>query len=68
MQRFWIILTVVVLGLVGLFIASKPKESGNADFTGNAQEVQTDDHVRNGKGKQVALIEYADFQCPSCAA
>jgi len=68
MQRFWIILTVVVLGLVGLFIASKPKESGNADFTGNAQEVQTDDHVRNGKGKQVTLIEYADFQCPSCAA
>ena len=68
MNRFWIILAIVVLGLVGIFIATKPKDSGNASFTGNAKEVQKDDHVRNGAGKPVTLIEYGDLQCPSCGA
>lgn len=68
MNRFWIILAVVVLGLVGLFIVTKPKESANSSFTGNAKELQSDDHVRNGAGKAVTLIEYGDFQCPSCGA
>lgn len=68
MQRFWIILTVVVLGMIGLFIVSKPKEDSNANFNGDAKQVQTDDHVRNKGDQKVTLIEYGDFQCPSCAA
>lgn len=68
MQRFWIILTIVILGLVGVFILSKPKDSEDAKFDGKAQEVQQDDHVRGERDNKVTLIEYADFQCPSCGS
>ncbi len=68
MKRFWIILTVVIVGLIGLFVVSKPKQSGNSAFTGDAKQLQADDHVRNGRGKKVTLIEYGDLQCPSCGA
>ncbi len=68
MNRFWIILTVVVLGLIGIFIATGNNQQGVVNFTGDAKQLQSDDHVRNGKDKKVTLIEYGDFQCPSCGA
>src|SRR5690606_29987310 len=68
MNRFWIILTVIIIGLVGLFIATKPDNEA-VDFTGEPATVQADDHVRGAEGDDaVTLIEYVDFQCPSCAA
>jgi len=67
-NRFWIILTVVVIGLIGLFVATKPKTTENGSFTVDAKQIQADDHVRNGRDKKVTLIEYGDFQCPSCGA
>lgn len=66
MKRFWIILGVVILGLIAVFIFTKPKDSPTSTFNGNSAEIQSDDHVRNGGGKKVTLIEYGDFQCPSC--
>ncbi len=68
MNRFWIILAVVIVGLGALFVITKPKENTAANFTGDAKQVQADDHVRNGRDKKVTLIEYGDFQCPSCGA
>ena len=68
MNRFWIVLTVVVLGLIGIFIATGNKKQGTVNFTGDAKVLQSDDHVRNGRDKKVTLIEYGDFQCPSCGA
>jgi protein-disulfide isomerase len=67
-NRFWIILTVVVVALIGLFIATKPKTDSTSDFQGDASKIQADDHVRNARDKKVVLIEYADFQCPTCEA
>lgn len=68
MNRFWIILAVVVLGLVGIFIATKPKDSGNSSFTGDATQVQEDDHTKGNEKAKVVLIEYGDYQCPACGA
>ena len=68
MNRFWIILAVVIVGLGALFVISKPKDSANNSFKGDARQLQSDDHVRNGTGKKVTLIEYGDLQCPSCGA
>lgn len=68
MNRFWIILAVVVLGLVGIFIATKPKDSGNSSFTGDAAQVQEDDHTKGNEKAKVVLIEYGDYQCPACGA
>jgi protein-disulfide isomerase len=67
-NRFWIILTVVIVALVGLFIATKPKTDSSAEFKGDAKQILADDHVRNARDKKVVLIEYADFQCPTCEA
>lgn len=69
MKRFWIILAVVVVGLAALFVLTDKKdEGGSANFSGDAKQVQTDDHAKNGTDKKVTLIEYGDFQCPSCGA
>lgn len=68
MKRFWIILAVMVLGLVALFVFTKPEDSTNSAFTGDAKQLQAEDNVLNGRDKKVTLIEYGDFQCPSCAA
>jgi protein-disulfide isomerase len=67
-SRFWIILAIVIVGLGGLFIATKPKESLNSTFTGDAKVVQEDDHVRGNRNAKVVLIEYGDLQCPACGS
>ncbi len=67
MNRFWIVLSIVVLGLIGIFVFTG-KEDTATTFTGDAKQVQKDDHFRNGSDKKVTLIEYGDFQCPSCGA
>lgn len=69
MKRFWIILAVVVVGLAALFILTDKKESGDTgSFTGDAKQIQADDHAKNGTDKKITLVEYGDFQCPSCGA
>ena len=67
-NRFWIFLAVVIVGLGALFVLTKPKDSGNSAFTGDAKQVQADDHVRGSKEAKVTVIEYGDLQCPSCGA
>ena len=68
MNRFWIFLAVIVVGLGVLFVATKPKDGGPSNFSGDAAKIQSDDHAKNGKENSVTLIEYADFQCPACGA
>lgn len=67
MKRFWIILTVVIIGLVALFLLTDKKEDSTTTFAGDAKQVQSDDHVKYSRDKKVTLIEYGDFECPSCA-
>lgn len=68
MNRFWIILAIVVVGLGALFVFTKPDENSSNTFTGDAAKIQQDDHARNGTDQKVTLIEYADLQCPACGA
>lgn len=69
MNRFWIILGIIIIGLGALFFFTKPEGgSGGGSFDGDAKAVQADDHIKGSEEKKVVLIEYGDFQCPSCGS
>lgn len=67
MNRFWIILGVVVIGMIGLFFITK-EDSTSTTITGDATKVLEQDHVRGDRDAPIVLIEYGDFQCPACAS
>lgn len=69
-KRFLGILIGAILVLVGVFVFTAPKDEKSVDLgsNGNLYTIQSYDHVRGKKDSKVILIEYGDFQCPSCLA
>lgn len=68
-KNFWIILVVVVAALIGIFALSGGKAKtpqGNKYSNGNILEVKESDHKLGAGTKKVTIIEYGDYQCPSC--
>lgn len=65
-KRFWIILTVIVVGLVGILVFSnKGKDSSGGSSEASSQGSS------NYYGKMdspVTLTEFVDFQCEACYA
>ncbi len=71
----WIIFTVVVVGVLGGLVAWARISNPPTDLTGvenNSvisalqQNGNIADHVTGSDSKKVILLEYGDFQCPSC--
>lgn len=62
---YWIggivLLLIIVVGIVAL--ARYRDGEGSSPF-----DVRVDDHVQGSANAPATLIEYGDFQCPSCAA
>jgi protein-disulfide isomerase len=58
-----------VVALLGLGVAGIVFLVGNTDFEGTGlSEVDEQDHAKGGENASVVLVEYADLQCPACAA
>ncbi len=70
-KYFWVILVGVVVALGAVFMLSGGKSGGTNTgefaYTEPLANVQTHDH-KKGKPVKATIIEYGDFQCPSCAA
>lgn len=64
---FWLI----IIAIIGFFVYAIGKlASGTPDTQGTQTDIAitSTDHVLGNPSSTVQLIEYADFQCPGCAA
>jgi protein-disulfide isomerase len=68
-KKFSLILIGIIIMMVGLFAVAGDKQSSNSsDFEGNPRTILDGDYIRGSTDAKVTIIEYADFQCPGCAA
>lgn len=65
---FWIILTLAIGALIGIFAIANSKSSSTPTSTQDPNEITETEHIRGNKDSKVVLLEYGDFQCPACAA
>jgi len=72
----WIIFTVVIVALIGGLVVYSRATSPSLDVStvdtnnilaASDQNGQIGDQVLGNKDSKVILVEYGDFQCPSCA-
>jgi protein-disulfide isomerase len=65
---FWTgFVAMLVLIIWGLIVAMH-KEGGVGTAGGTPMPITATDHVRGPENAPVTIIEYADYQCPGCAA
>jgi protein-disulfide isomerase len=67
-MSLWVGVVVVLIAILGIlsYVVKNSPPSGPSDGQDISNDARPDDHVV-GSGS-VALIEYADYQCPACAA
>lgn len=58
------IITAIVAGMIGLFVVFN---QGGTSTTADAGKLVREDSQKKGSGS-VTMVEFGDYQCPSCAA
>jgi protein-disulfide isomerase len=71
----WIIFGLLAAALVGLFVLSSMNSNridvsgldANSVMSAKEENGEIGDHVRGNPNASIVIVEYGDFQCPSCA-
>jgi protein-disulfide isomerase len=64
-KAFWAIVAILLIGLVA-FLAVNKRSKQTPTVSGEPSSLQAGDHVLGSRNAKVVLIEYGDYQCPSC--
>ncbi len=64
-KAFWAIVAILLIGLVA-FLAVNKRSKQTPSVSGEPSSLQSSDHVLGSRDAKVVLIEYGDYQCPSC--
>ncbi len=62
------VVVLVVAGLVGSIIPFNPAPSSTTQQIGEIPAVTSADWISGNVDSNIVFVEYADFQCPACAA
>lgn len=63
--RFWAIIGVIAVVFVGILLFSGNKDEKQQGTNGKAS---VSNHLKGNTESKVKLVEYGDFQCPTCRA
>src|SRR4051812_10478060 len=63
-----IILAVAVAGGAAVFLSRQPDEPAPTSAAPLSLDLKTGGHFRGPESAQVTLVEFGDYQCPSCGA
>lgn len=67
MQKNFVVIMAIVIGLmVGLFLLFGGKESNKTTFEGDPLVIAESENSVGPNNAVVTVIEYGDFECPSC--
>ena len=64
-KTFWAIVAILLIGLIA-FLAINKRSEQTVNIEGDVASLQASDHVLGSRDAKVVLIEYGDYQCPSC--
>jgi protein-disulfide isomerase len=65
----WAGVVVIILAAVGfIFLLVNTSGSNTTTTSINVKPISSSDITKGNKNAKVTIIEYSDFQCPSCAA
>lgn len=64
-KRFWAIIAAIILIFAGIVWYSNRQDAKESSKNDSAQP---SNHVKGNPDSKVKLVEYGDFQCPSCGA
>jgi protein-disulfide isomerase len=63
--RFWAIIGIIAVVFVGILVFSGNKDDKQQ---GTNNKAATSNHLKGNTESKVKLVEYGDFQCPTCRA